>query len=591
MKTMAQLNEKLQTDHIPRLKSKHRHRLQWLMSDSWALECLAISISILALVGIAIMLGVYNRKPLSSWSHVISLNTALSTLGTVMKGFMMIPIGSCLGQLKWLWYAKDKRTLHDFQIFDQASRGPWGSTMLLFRLKFWHLASVGAVVTVLGLASDSFVQQSVSYPQWDVPQPHQIAAVPFAQKYMTYYNGTYGEVADLVRPMMAAIYDGVLASNLTRSGSSLQPTCASGNCTSPPYTSLGVCSMCADVTSMLRYSTGSDSTSFEPFHWTLPNGHQLNAAGDYTWINITSSRTYFDGGLGGNLSLNSNALWEYLSVGTISNISVILGTGYVGPGTPLNTTQALDCTLFFCAHAYKSSTNLNIFTENITGVLKKPTWSVTPPPKIINIFDRPNATFQAHFPHVETKDLTFTLDLNSRDSLTGALASIEGEVQVSLDNSEPYWTTDIAQGFYYRGITPEAVVETVENVATALTNAVRQISQTNIIGTTWALESHIVVQWLWLLLPLIMVLLALLFLVFVMLQTGKSGIPSWRSSALAVMKHGVNTTMLENDPASKLDPAGDGVGKETVGELEIWAEKVDVRLQRRGVNACGYGLM
>jgi hypothetical protein len=89
-------------DILPKIKSKHSLRVQWLMSDSCTFECIAMGISIAALICIAIVLGIYDEKPLSSWSHTISLNTVLSTLGTIMTGFMMIPIGSCLSQLKWL---------------------------------------------------------------------------------------------------------------------------------------------------------------------------------------------------------------------------------------------------------------------------------------------------------------------------------------------------------------------------------------------------------------------------------------------------------------------------------------------------------
>lgn len=81
-----------------------------------------------------------------------------------MKGFLLMPVCACLSQLNWLWYTRQAKALEDFQIFDVASRGPWGAVQLLFRLDFWHMASIGSLVTLLSLASDAFVQQSVSYP-------------------------------------------------------------------------------------------------------------------------------------------------------------------------------------------------------------------------------------------------------------------------------------------------------------------------------------------------------------------------------------------------------------------------------------------
>ena len=40
-----------------------------------------------------------------------------------------------LGQLKWAWF-KSSKSLVDFSVFDKASRGPWGSVLLLFSFKW-----------------------------------------------------------------------------------------------------------------------------------------------------------------------------------------------------------------------------------------------------------------------------------------------------------------------------------------------------------------------------------------------------------------------------------------------------------------------
>jgi hypothetical protein len=115
-------------------------------------------------MAIIITLAIYNRHTLISWPHAISLNTVLSTLRVALKGFLMIIIASALGQSKWLWFSDKRHALLDFQVFDQASRGPWGSLLPLWRLRLRYIPSIGAFVTLLALASDAFIQQSVSYP-------------------------------------------------------------------------------------------------------------------------------------------------------------------------------------------------------------------------------------------------------------------------------------------------------------------------------------------------------------------------------------------------------------------------------------------
>jgi hypothetical protein len=52
----------------------------------------------------------------------------------------------------------------DFEIFDKASRGPWGAIVLLLRTRGRSLAALGALLIVLLLAIDTFFQQVVAMP-------------------------------------------------------------------------------------------------------------------------------------------------------------------------------------------------------------------------------------------------------------------------------------------------------------------------------------------------------------------------------------------------------------------------------------------
>ena len=42
-------------------------------------------------------------------------------------------VAKALGQLKWLWFTRPKKPLMDFVAFDEASKGPWGSLLLLIK--------------------------------------------------------------------------------------------------------------------------------------------------------------------------------------------------------------------------------------------------------------------------------------------------------------------------------------------------------------------------------------------------------------------------------------------------------------------------
>jgi hypothetical protein len=64
----------------------------------------------------------------------VTVNTFVAFFATFAKAAFMLPLGEAISQWKWNWYSDD-RQLSDFQLFDSASRGAWGSILLLLRLK------------------------------------------------------------------------------------------------------------------------------------------------------------------------------------------------------------------------------------------------------------------------------------------------------------------------------------------------------------------------------------------------------------------------------------------------------------------------
>jgi hypothetical protein len=549
--------------HLAVKKKTRYHRwVSWFFLDSWAIEYLAITTAIASLAAIGATLGVYNGRPLQAWHHAIRLNTVLSTLATIMKGSMLLPVCASLSQLKWLWYTRDGRSLQAFEIFDGASRGPWGATRLLFFLRFWHIASLGCAVTLLSSASGVFVQQSVGYPLLKVVQQG-ITLVPYAQSFSLHDDISPSLVG---QPLMAALYDGVYSTNLSHSITSVTASCPTGNCTFPSYASLAVCSRCHDVSALLTYTYDPGNGLGAIYNWTLPNGLSLvNAETAVTFINLTST------------TLNDDALAVYYrSLGTIVNASIIIGNANGGGSQPPE--SAWDCVLSFCAKSYNSSESLGIYTEVVLDDFEDPGWTLSPDNTQLS-FNLPTTQLTS----VGTQNRTFAVAyydlLKVRVAYTTSLSGVSG-IDVGAN---PYYTSDIAQGIYYKG---SDVPRTFADIEEALTNTLRGISQENIEGTVWALEAYIQVTWLWLLLPLITMLLSLVLLILTIWRSWRSGVPYWRSSALAVMEHGINTSVLRDaaDEASRQSSAflAAAVGKETPGDLEVWAKETRVKLRRQG---------
>lgn len=565
--------------------SKYKTWLRWFFSDSWTLEYLAMTIAVTSLLAIAITLTLYDGQPLDNWPHSIKLNTVLSTLATVMKGFMLMPVCACLSQLKWLWYTRQTKSLQDFQTFDMASRGPWGALQLLYRLKFWHMASIGSLVTLLSLASDAFVQQSVSYPLQVRLQKNTTATIPYTQYFDSYESSPGSPHA--TQPLLAAIYDGVFSKNLTSSTSSIRGFCPTGNCTFPSYASLAVCSNCQNVTSFLQYTTKPDRLG-DSYIYTLPNGHTLaSAESGVAYLNISastgpSSLPY------NRLPLNSNDLSIYQSAGTIANISLIFGGD---PSTPWNHT-AWDCVLSFCAKSYNASDSLGFFNETTLDVFDDLRSTIHP---VGMPTYKDTITFNVPSEHLATigdSNRTFSVNTTALQGLQNSLGqTLLGETGSNVVGQFAS-TSGIAQGFDFNGV--GNAVRTVANIADALTNAMRLSSGQQVKGAALVMQAHIQVQWLWLILPLVMVILAATFLALTVWRTHKSDVPSWRSSVLAVMEHGINTSLHEASGSGPFNGIDDvlatAADKEKVSDLEVWADDVSVRLRRRGLEGNGLGL-
>jgi len=127
----------------------------------WLFEILSWSLSLLCLGAV---IGIYvhlKGEPIAN-PESGTLLTLANVLGKVASAALIVPTTEALGQLKWNWFHSSK-AMWDFEIFDKASRGPWGAVMLLFRTKGRSLAALGALLVVLLLAIDSFLQQVIDF--------------------------------------------------------------------------------------------------------------------------------------------------------------------------------------------------------------------------------------------------------------------------------------------------------------------------------------------------------------------------------------------------------------------------------------------
>ena len=153
--------------------------------DSWLLEAVSMLTSLVCQGAIIAILSTMQNKPLANWTAPISLNTTIAILTTASKSLLLLAVAECISQSKWNHFRKPRQVL-DFDIFDNASRGPLGAVQIL--TKSWTLAtlaSVGATITLLSLTLDPFAQQVLSFQQRDVSMGPKTASFALSYGYDT----------------------------------------------------------------------------------------------------------------------------------------------------------------------------------------------------------------------------------------------------------------------------------------------------------------------------------------------------------------------------------------------------------------------
>ena len=211
---------------------------------NWWMEIGACVLSLVALVAVIGTLQPHQGKPLPQWPYHISVNALISIYVLVLKAAILLVTAEGLGQLKWRRLQRD-RLLDEFVKYDQATRGPLGAFRLLWQLRLRHtLSSAGALIAIVVLAIDPFVQQIIHYSDCSVPMAGLQATVPRTNVYLPQMtNG--GNITDGVTPGLRA----AINAGMTTANGIVSPVCLTGNCTFlKEYGSVAYCSSCADVT-------------------------------------------------------------------------------------------------------------------------------------------------------------------------------------------------------------------------------------------------------------------------------------------------------------------------------------------------------
>ncbi|KFY10144.1 hypothetical protein V492_05157 [Pseudogymnoascus sp. VKM F-4246] len=498
-----------------------------LITDWWLLEIVSFVISMASLMATIIILAKYEGKPIYNWPYKITLNTVIAVLATVAQVSLMVPVTSSVSQLKWLWFNEKPRPLVDFETIDSASRGPWGSLLLLGRLRSLHWASLGAVTSILALTMPPFTQQLLS--SGSVNTATTSASISSALNF-TQYKGMRSPTwsGTVPQSMLAAIYNGILKSDITLSD--VTPNCRTGNCSWPLYGSLGLCPSIANISSMVTVSCPADEDT-NRCRYSVPGGAYLHNTDSTHLMNMTS--------FGELSSVNSTAM---------KDVSSVMGF-YVIALNPISYEYiAYEASLQLCVQTLNSTVRDGRHTTTAVGHVGVPVNGYGWDPLSDNTTTVNGTVFT--FSNPSTEALSYSL----QDVFNGDISYV----------TESTLSSTVAVGVIWEALfvsanntvldtpNPRGFEKFLSSFAASISNAMRtpvsgkgDDDTRSIIGAGNSNVSFVRVHWPWLIPLVIITILAAILLVATIMLSSRRGIKIWKSSSIAVLAALQNTTRSE----------------------------------------------
>ncbi|KAK7921262.1 hypothetical protein PG985_009284 [Apiospora marii] len=472
----------------------------------WFLEIGNALLSLMCLLGMIILLARIQDQPLSSWSLEVSPNAVLSILSTASKACLIQPVSECISQLKWLHLLQSPKPdrLTDLQKYDDASRGPMGSSKFFYkRPTNSFLPYLGCLMTLAAIALDPFTQQILRFDSRLAEVDGVHSRLKTSQIYDFGSSGapdmggsTFQSPRDI--PMRSAV-------NLALYSEPQLPdlVCPGSVCEYPPFASIGITTNCQDVTIPTRENCTQDKrTGAQRCIFTTPAGLQLYGKTAFSahW-GFTHTRV--------NTSLdNTVGDWSPMNDALLRFGVIRFAPNFASYSTWKDGMKVHECTYALSAFEY-SDWSITNGTIN-PGLTKAYPLNLTEPgyPSGYTVLDQT-------FPHNRTFSVNFMDMNNMRQILEDALAPAPPD-SVRL-NVLLYDSADIPA--------------TMANISKSMSH--RMLSGPNATVTNVpVLKEQIVitVRWAWISLPTALVAAMCLFLLVIIYQTHRAEHLIWKSS-------------------------------------------------------------
>ncbi|EWZ83205.1 hypothetical protein FOWG_13131 [Fusarium oxysporum f. sp. lycopersici MN25] len=510
-------------------KSRYVHHGTF-STHGWGMELLS-SVTTLALFAgmIAIFCSMRN-KPYFEWPLSISINTTIAILSTACTATMMHNVSAFIGQLKWLHFKRSSRRVYNVERFDEASRGPLGAILLIFRVP-WNLATLGATITILRLGFSPLSQAVVNLERRMVDVPSNDSTFGYAHAYDR--NMTTGAQSEIPpdTQMQSAILQGLYDI------SSIPVFNCAGACLwRDSYVSLGFKSTCKNVTMSaletkhcikpegrpgMRFDRNCNFTT--PGNITLTTQHVLTDS--QTTFRINATRNHLD---------NPNNITR--SLDDIVRIAV-WRSGY---DTSFNATDIniTECTVGFTAYEYpRAEANGSTFSfgKVVEMDIRQANWSWGDPMTQTHLVSNKTSNlppFKISIVDIKALQAFFESTTFQSEFVSGSAKNNNPGLSAALNGD-----TNLTRAF--------------GNMALGMTDYLRSGPNEKLArGVRRESEIFVFIRWYWLIGPAVLELAALVFAVCTIVCTArKHEVPLWKSSALVLLhcRHDMSSGVIQGE--------------------------------------------
>jgi hypothetical protein len=473
--------------------------------------------------------------------------------------------------------------------------------MIIIHHRARSLVSLGAIVIVLLLAFDPFMQQILSYPvRPTVDTDTQASALaPQLREYIPTEATPDWESA------LALGYWSGQEFNVS-------PQCSSGNCTWDTFSSVGICSQCAEITAIATLNCSLPDMK-KDFNTTCGVSFSEGVGSNFTVVYRQAKNHQYP-----SLVIPNTLIWMPHDIRTLNLLNYTFAgvtnplwtNAYVEigvhsdqtPSSPISDSMfiksATGCSLSTCLRDYHVSMgngHSSIQTSNVDfGTMyknySKPTfseadigtenfdnelcWMPGPPAAdgyqrtkyfafCDNNMDQLANSGQKFFPSGHEPANRVSWGWNN------GTWELQDDFMVTKPSSDAIWLNEASNPVIDR-IVIAGFNGTMANMAASLTKLGLEKTNGTVNGTVYVTQAFVSVRWPWIILPGLLVAIGTIFLVVTIAVTKNSSMPLWKSSALVPYYHEIER--LGGDDDANEYP--------TVSTMEKKAEEEHIQLQR-----------